>query len=119
MPCWDEPQLKATWTITMISRAETVNISNMPAESEVAYDPTSASESDGSLGTLLSTLPRKDVQWKITKFAKTPPMSSYLVAFANGPFAHLETKVVMPLSGRTIPLRVYSTFSLRWSCTVS
>ncbi|KAJ7812088.1 hypothetical protein B0H14DRAFT_2858160 [Mycena olivaceomarginata] len=109
MPCWDEPQLKATWTITMISRAETVNISNMPAESEVAYDPTSASESDGSLGTLLSALPRKDVQWKITKFAKTPPMSSYLVAFANGPFAHLETKVVMPLSGRTIPLRVYTT----------
>ncbi|KAJ7328851.1 hypothetical protein DFH08DRAFT_967243 [Mycena albidolilacea] len=25
VPCWDEPQLKATWSITMISRVETVN----------------------------------------------------------------------------------------------
>ncbi|KAJ7328905.1 leucyl aminopeptidase [Mycena albidolilacea] len=109
VPCWDEPQLKATWTITMISRAETVNISNMAAESEVAYDPTSAPKSDGSLGTLLATLPKKDARWKITKFQETPPISSYLVAFANGPFAHLETKVVMPLSGRTVALRVYAT----------
>ncbi|KAJ7242384.1 ERAP1-like C-terminal domain-containing protein [Mycena haematopus] len=108
VPCWDEPQLKATWTITMISRAETVNISNMPAESEVAYDPTSAFN-DANVATLLSTLPGKDVGWKITTFQETPPMSSYLVAFANGPFAHLETQVVMPLSGRTVPLRVYAT----------
>ncbi|KAF7328714.1 Aminopeptidase 1 [Mycena venus] len=106
-PCWDEPQLKATFGITMISRAETVNISNMPAESEVLYDPTSTR--DANLATLLSTLPKKDDQWKLTKFQKTPLMSSYLVAFANGPFAHLETKVVMPLSGRTVPLRVYAT----------
>ncbi|KAJ7824168.1 leucyl aminopeptidase [Mycena olivaceomarginata] len=109
VPCWDEPQLKATWTITMISRAETVNISNMAAESEVAYDPTSAPKSDAGLATLLSTLLKKDVQWKLTKFQETLPISSYLVAFANGPFAHLETKVVMPLSGRTVPLRVYAT----------
>ncbi|KAJ6510778.1 peptidase M1, membrane alanine aminopeptidase [Mycena sanguinolenta] len=105
VPCWDEPQLKATWTITMISRVETVNLSNMPADSEVPYDPSSAS--DPNLATLLSTLP-KDAQWKITKFQKTPPMS-YIVAWANVPFAHLETSVVMPLSGRTIPLRVYAT----------
>ncbi|KAJ7242385.1 leucyl aminopeptidase [Mycena haematopus] len=107
VPCWDEPQIKATWTITMISGAETVNISNMPAESEVAYDPTSAF--DVNLATLLSTLPKKDAGWKITKFQETPPMSSYLVAFANGPFAYLETQIVMPLSGRTVPLRVYAT----------
>ncbi|KAJ6510751.1 leucyl aminopeptidase, partial [Mycena sanguinolenta] len=106
VPCWDEPQLKATWTITMVSRVETVNLSNMPADSEVPYDPSSAS--DPNLAALLSTLP-KDAQWKITKFQKTPPISSYIVAWANGPFAHLETSVVMPLSGRTIPLRVYAT----------
>ncbi|KAJ7877349.1 leucyl aminopeptidase [Mycena leptocephala] len=106
-PCWDEPLLKATWTITMISRSDTVNISNMPAESEQAWDSSSALEAN--LSVLLSTLPKKDVLGKITKFQKTPPMSSYLVAFANGPFAHLETKVVMPLSGRSVPLRVYAT----------
>ncbi|KAJ7666625.1 leucyl aminopeptidase [Mycena polygramma] len=106
-PCYDEPGLKATWTITMISRSETVNISNMPAESDVVYDASSATL-NGNLATLLSRL-SKDVQWKITKFQKTPSMSSYLVAFANGPFAHLETKIVMPLSGKTVPLRVYTT----------
>ncbi|KAF8198244.1 leucyl aminopeptidase [Mycena galopus ATCC 62051] len=106
-PCWDEPQLKATFTITMISRVETVNISNMSAESEVPYD--SSSVLDANLATLLSTLPKKDVRWKITEFQETPPMSSYLVAFANGPFAYLETKVAMPLSGRTLPLRVHAT----------
>ncbi|KAF7340896.1 Aminopeptidase 1 [Mycena sanguinolenta] len=107
VPCWDEPQLKATWTITMISKAETVNLSNMPAESEALYDPSSAF--DTNLATLLANLPKKNAQWKITKFQKTPPMSSYIVAWANGPFAHLETTVVMPLSGRTIPLRFYAT----------
>ncbi|KAJ6558373.1 leucyl aminopeptidase [Mycena capillaripes] len=106
-PCFDEPAIKSTWTITMISRSGTVNISNMAVESEVVYDNSSAAL-DSDFVPLLSTI-SKDVQWKITKFKKTPPMSSYLVAFANGPFAHLETKVVMPLSGRTVPLRVYAT----------
>lgn len=47
-------------------------------------------------------------KWKITKFETTPPMSSYIVAFANGHFEFLETSVVMPLSGKTVPLRIYS-----------
>lgn len=46
--------------------------------------------------------------WKITKFETTPPMSSYIVAFANGDFEYLESSVKMPLSGKTIPLRIYS-----------
>ncbi|KAJ7727197.1 leucyl aminopeptidase [Mycena metata] len=103
-PCWDEPLLKATWSITMISRSETVNISNMAVESEALYNANSAV--DATLTDLLSTLP-KDAQWKTTKFQKSPPMSSYLVAFANGPLAYLEKSIVMPLSGRTVPLRVY------------
>ncbi|KAJ7727203.1 leucyl aminopeptidase [Mycena metata] len=105
-PCWDEPLLKATWTITMISRSETVNISNMAVESEALHDPDSTV--DTALTDFLSTLPR-DIQWKITKFQESPPMSSYLVAFANGPLAYLEKSIVMPLSGRTVPLRVYAT----------
>lgn len=88
----------------MVSHSETVNISNMPAVSEAVYNPNSFLSAD--LAGLLSTL-SKDIQWKITKFQETPPMSSYLVAFANGPFEYLEKKVVMPLSGKTIPLRMY------------
>ncbi|KAI0779918.1 peptidase family M1-domain-containing protein [Fomes fomentarius] len=38
-PCWDEPGLKATFALTMVSRKDTININNMPAESEEPYDP--------------------------------------------------------------------------------
>jgi aminopeptidase 2 len=65
---------------------------------------------EAGLPTLLSTLPKKDAKWKITKFQETPPMLSYLITFANGPFVYLETKVVMPLSRRMVPLRVYNWF---------
>ena len=37
-PCWDEPLLKATYSVTMISRADTVSLSNMPSVSEEAFD---------------------------------------------------------------------------------
>jgi hypothetical protein len=92
----------------MVSHSDTVNISNMPATSETVYDPSSTVDAD--LSSLLSTL-SKDIQWKITKFQASPPMSTYLVAFANGPFSYLEKSVVMPLSGRTVPLRVYGEHS--------
>ncbi|KAJ7123779.1 leucyl aminopeptidase [Mycena crocata] len=109
-PCFDEPLLKAAFTITMVSRVGTVNISNMPATYESDADIMSPTI-DPELTTFLSTL-SKDVPWKVTKFQKTPLMSSYLVAFANGPFEYLEKKVVMPLSGRTIPLRIYATHDI-------
>jgi aminopeptidase 2 len=92
----------------MVSHSDTVNISNMPAASETVYDP--SSKVDAELSNRLSTL-SKDIQWKITKFQTSPPMSTYLVAFANGPFSYLEKSVVMPLSGRIIPLRVYGEHS--------
>ncbi|KAJ7109179.1 peptidase family M1-domain-containing protein [Mycena epipterygia] len=105
-PCWDEPLLKATFAITMVSDADTVNLSNMPAISEEVYEP--GSKQTPEMAQLLSSL-RTEHKWKITRFETTPPMSSYIVAFANGPFVHLEQKVVMPLSGKTVPLRIYST----------
>ncbi|KAF8212441.1 hypothetical protein K438DRAFT_1806516 [Mycena galopus ATCC 62051] len=108
-PCWDEPELKATFGITMISHADTVNLSNMPAISEEVHAPGSnASDQSLEMSTLMSSLPSEH-KWKITRFETTPPMSSYIVAFANGPFVHLEQKAVMPLSGKTVPLRIYST----------
>ncbi|KAJ7694164.1 leucyl aminopeptidase [Mycena rosella] len=105
-PCWDEPLLKATFAITMVSHADTVNLSNMPAISEKIYEP--GSNETIEMGKLLSSLSTEQ-KWKITQFETTPKMSSYIVAFANGPFVHREQKVVMPLSGKTLPLRIYST----------
>lgn len=107
-PCWDEPLLKATFGITLISRAETTSLSNMPAVSEEAITPnTHASKGDPGYEALFSGL--KDGEWKVTKFQDTPPMSSYIVAFANGHFEYLEDSVVLPLSGKTLPLRIYTT----------
>ncbi|KAH9483761.1 Aminopeptidase 2, mitochondrial [Psilocybe cubensis] len=104
-PCWDEPLLKATFSITMISRANTVSLSNMPAISEEPLQD--GVNSAPELADIVAST--KNEEWKITKFEKTPPMSSYIVAVANGPFKFLETSVVMPLSGKTIPLRIYTT----------
>ncbi|KAF9036751.1 hypothetical protein BJ165DRAFT_1532853 [Panaeolus papilionaceus] len=105
-PCWDEPLLKATFAVTLISREDTVNLSNMPALSEEVIDH-GVTKIAADLEELVAST--KNDKWKITKFDTTPPMSSYIVAFANGHFEHLETSVKMPLSGKTVPLRIYTT----------
>ncbi|KAL9714866.1 Aminopeptidase 2 mitochondrial [Leucoagaricus gongylophorus] len=107
-PCWDEPLLKATFGMTLISRADTTNLSNMPSVSEEVITPNyQSSKGDSDYEALFSGL--KDGEWKITKFQDTPPMSSYIVAFANGHFEYLEDSVILPLSGKTLPLRIYTT----------
>lgn len=107
-PCWDEPLLKATFGVTLISRADTVNLSNMPIISEDVYTLGASNPTDhADLAKLFSSLATKDDKWKISRFQTTPPMSSYIVAYANGHFEYLEKSVVMPLSGRTLPLRIY------------
>ncbi|KAH9921041.1 leucyl aminopeptidase [Fomitopsis serialis] len=113
-PCWDEPLLKATFSVTMISRADTVNLSNMPVESEDIFDPNAGKFDDTVtwLSDVLASLglaQGESEKWKITRFAKSPPMSTYLVAFANGRFEYLEGSYTSPLSGKTRPLRAYAT----------
>lgn len=118
-PCWDEPLLKATFAITLISRTDTVNLSNMPAISEEVYNPKDRALGGATpLADLLSSMTIQDDKWKVTRFQTTPPMSSYIVAFANGLFEYLEKSVVMPLSGKTLPLRIYGIQFLRPSTKV-
>ncbi|TFK74328.1 leucyl aminopeptidase [Pluteus cervinus] len=109
-PCWDEPLLKATYSLSLISRAETVNLSNMPAASETVIEHAPPATGLQELDQLTSGLPSGE--WKVTNFEKTPLMSSYIVAYANGPFKHIEDHVHLPLSNKTIPLRVYATEDL-------
>ncbi|KAG9123895.1 Aminopeptidase 2 mitochondrial [Ceratobasidium sp. 392] len=117
-PAWDEPALKATYSITLISREDTVSLSNMPAISEKPFVESEVTESEkGGVGKLVKMKMKTKVEggtinkkgWKITTFEKTPPISSYLVAFANGHFEHLESSYTSPLSGKTRPLRIYAT----------
>jgi aminopeptidase 2 len=100
LPCWDEPLLKATFSVTLISRNGTVNLSNMPAHPDVAVaDKLTESLFEGV----------KDGSWHVTTFETTPPMSTYLLALANGEFIHLESSYKSPLSGKVRPLRIYAT----------
>ena len=66
-PCWDEPNIKATFDITMVVDSEHVALSNMHVIDEKTEDGK-----------------------KHVKFATTPIMSTYLVAFAVGPLEFVE-----------------------------
>lgn len=105
-PCWDEPALKSTYTIAMVSRKGMTSLSNMPAVEEKAW--TGSIEMDGGMiGDGLSE--SASGEWIVTKFQKTPLISSYLVAWATGDFAHLDSSYTSPLNGRVVPLRIYAT----------
>lgn len=79
-PCFDEPALKATFTITLVADKKLTCLSNMDV----------ASETDVESGK------------KAVKFNKSPLMSTYLVAFIVGELNYIETNEFR------IPVRVYA-----------
>lgn len=79
-PCFDEPNLKATFGITLISDPSLTHLSNMDVNSE--------NVTDGK---------------KVTVFNNTPKMSTYLVAFIVAELKYVENKDFR------IPVRVYAT----------
>ena len=79
-PCFDEPALKASFAITMITDQESTALSNMDVKEVKIVNGK-----------------------KVTVFNKTPPMSTYLVALVVGPFKYIESKVPF-----RIPVRVYA-----------
>ncbi|ESK92478.1 leucyl aminopeptidase [Moniliophthora roreri MCA 2997] len=110
-PCWDEPALKATFGMNMISINNTVNLFNMPASSEESYDTV-----EDIYGLFASASSEKDREWKITQFDRTPKMSTYIVAYANGRLEYIESTYTSPLTGNKIPLRIYATASNIHQC---
>ncbi|KAJ6055419.1 hypothetical protein N7444_004517 [Penicillium canescens] len=81
-PCFDEPALKAKFTVTLVADKSMTCLSNMDVESET------------------------DVQGgakKAVKFTTSPLMSTYLVAFIVGHLNYIETK------NFRVPIRVYAT----------
>lgn len=84
-PCFDEPALKATYTVTLIADKNLTCLSNMDV----------ASETDVQSATSGSTK-------KAVKFNKSPLMSTYLVAFIVGELNYIETKSFR------VPVRVYA-----------
>ncbi|MFB5637943.1 MAG: M1 family metallopeptidase [Nitrosarchaeum sp.] len=68
-PCWDEPEAKATFDISIIAENKFTAISNMPVTSK-----------------------KRMKNKTIYKFAKTPIMSTYLIYLAVGEFEYLVGK---------------------------
>ncbi|CAO2600035.1 Glutamyl aminopeptidase [Lemmus lemmus] len=79
-PCFDEPNKKATYKITIIHPKEYSALSNMPVEREETVDN----------------------NWTKTVFMKSVPMSTYLVAFAVHQFTRIER-----ISKHGKPLTIY------------
>ncbi len=64
LPCFDEPDRKATWKLVLTIPGHMRAFANMPVESERAGD----------------------TGWREVTFQRSPPLPSYLVAFAVGEF---------------------------------
>uniref|UniRef100_A0A8C9VED8 Aminopeptidase n=1 Tax=Scleropages formosus TaxID=113540 RepID=A0A8C9VED8_SCLFO len=82
-PCWDEPAIKATFDITLIVPKDRVALSNMNVIDRKPY-------------------PDDDNLLEI-KFATTPIMSTYLVAFVVGEYDFVESQ-----SSDGVTVRVYT-----------
>jgi len=87
-PCFDEPRFKTPWTVSLTAPATATSLSNMPeTATALVSDPARAG-------------------WRRTSFATSPPMPTYLVAFAVGPFDIVDGPKV---SSRRVPFRVVTT----------
>ena len=80
-PCFDEPNLKATYSVTLVSEPNYTHLSNMNVKEELV----------------------NEAGKKITVFNITPKMSTYLVAFIVAELAYVENTEFR------IPVRVYAT----------
>src|SRR5690606_15747608 len=78
-PCWDEPDLKAVFSVTLVVDADLAALSNA---SELSREPRAAGK-------------------RVVRFADTMVMSTYLVAFIVGPL-----DVTDPVVANGKPLRV-------------
>jgi aminopeptidase 2 len=84
-PCFDEPALKAHFTVTLVADDKMTCLSNMDVASETTVD------SQVTKG-----------KRKAVTFNKSPLMSTYLLAFVIGELNYIET------NNFRIPVRVYA-----------
>ncbi|KAL7906930.1 peptidase family M1 domain-containing protein [Trichoderma velutinum] len=90
-PCFDEPNLKATYDLELEIPADQVALSNMPVK---------------------DTKPSKE-GWQLVSFETSPVMSTYLLAWAVGDFEYIEQLTDRKYNGKQIPVRVYTTRGLK------
>jgi aminopeptidase N len=90
-PCFDEPNLKATFDFKIELPTDQVALSNMPEKSVTKTK-------DG---------------FHMVSFERTPIMSTYLLAWAVGDFEYIEDFTKRKYNGKPLPVRVYTTRGLK------
>ncbi|ORE08615.1 hypothetical protein BCV72DRAFT_86089 [Rhizopus microsporus var. microsporus] len=116
LPCWDEPSLKATFDVTLIVPSHLVALSNMDVISEEAFDDKDSLhgktqgkvEGKTETGKVEGKTESTTLSLKQVKYATTPLMSTYLLAFCIGPFEYIEAYTSGEHNGRPIRSRVYT-----------
>ncbi|MCJ1395840.1 hypothetical protein MMC18_008726 [Xylographa bjoerkii] len=91
VPCFDEPNIKATFDFQIEIPDDLTALSNMPEK-----------------GTEKGKNGRK-----IVSFQRTPVMSTYLLAWAFGDFEYVEDFTQRKYNGKHLPVRVYTTRGLK------
>ena len=87
-PSFDEPNQKAIFDVTLMIPGNTVAISN----------------------TVESVVKEDEAGWKVVKFAPTPKMSTYLLAFIVGEFEYIEAPLRQGSAGQgNTMVRVFTT----------
>ena len=90
-PCFDEPNLKATFDVSIEIPEDQTALSNMPEKA-------AKTSKNGR---------------KVVSFERTPIMSTYLLAWAFGDFEYVEDFTRRKYNGKSIPVRVYTTKGLK------
>ena len=97
-PCFDEPGIKVPWQLTLEVPRGLTAISNTPVVGESAAG----------------------AGYKTVRFAVTPPLSSYLVSFAVGPYAIVDGGQA---GGKRTPVRIVTPFGraadAAWAASIS
>ncbi|KAF2640961.1 hypothetical protein P280DRAFT_518300 [Massarina eburnea CBS 473.64] len=91
-PCFDEPNLKATFDVELEIPKDQVALSNMPEK---------------------ETRPSKRDGFHTVVFERSPVMSTYLLAWAIGDFEYVEAFTERKYNGKSLPVRVYTTRGLK------
>ncbi|KAL8735688.1 MAG: hypothetical protein Q9181_002751 [Wetmoreana brouardii] len=90
-PCFDEPNLKASFSFSIEIPSDLVALSNMPERETV----------------------ERSKGLKVVSFERSPVMSTYLLAWAFGDLEYVEDSTRRKYNGKAIPVRVYTTRGLK------